>query len=193
MDTIATKITEYILKKDIISKENFEIYKYGFVCFIELALSTLTSVVISLYLGMFLECLFFFLLFIPLRSFGGGIHMDKYWQCYIVSCAVLTVSLLLVKYVTLPTWASMLMIIVGVISLYIIGPINHANRDVTKEENAIFIKRTNITLALSIIISFILLFLKNSKFLFLEAIVFMFLLSTAVLVKFQQRKKQILD
>lgn len=50
MEHLAKKLTEYILKKGIITEESFEIYQYGFQCFLELSASTICSIVIALFL-----------------------------------------------------------------------------------------------------------------------------------------------
>lgn len=72
MEHLSIVLTNYIFKKGIIDKKKYEIYQYGFQCFLEVSASTICSIVIALLLHMFSECLFFFLLFIPMRSFSGG-------------------------------------------------------------------------------------------------------------------------
>lgn len=78
MEYLANKLTDYIIEKGIITEDMTGIYKYGFQCFLEFSVSTLCSIIIALFFGMLPECLFFFLLFIPMRSFGGGLHMKTY-------------------------------------------------------------------------------------------------------------------
>ena len=73
MEYLANKLTDYIIEKGIITEDMTGIYKYGFQCFLEFSVSTLCSIIIALFFGMLPECLFFFLLFIPMRSFGGGL------------------------------------------------------------------------------------------------------------------------
>ena len=79
MEHLSIVLTNYIFKKGIIDEKNYEIYQYGFQCFLEVSASTICSIVIALLLHMFSECLFFFLLFIPMRSFSGGLHLKTYF------------------------------------------------------------------------------------------------------------------
>lgn len=72
MEYLSHKLTDYILKKEIIKQDSYDIYQYGFQCFLEISVSTICSIVIALLLHMLPECLFFFLLFIPMRSFSDG-------------------------------------------------------------------------------------------------------------------------
>lgn len=102
MEHLAKRLADYICEKEIITEEMTEIYQYGFQCFLELSVSTVCSIIIALFLGMLPECLFFFLLFIPMRSYGGGLHMKTYFACFIGSCLILTASLLAVKYLQSP-------------------------------------------------------------------------------------------
>lgn len=97
MEHLSIVLTNYIFKKGIIDEKSYEIYQYGFQCFLEVSASTICSIMIALLLHMFPECLFFFLLFIPMRSFSGGLHLKTYFSCFIGSCLILTCTLLIVK------------------------------------------------------------------------------------------------
>lgn len=177
---ISKRLTDYILKKGVIEEKDYDIYNYGFVCFFEVMLSTVTSIIIALFLGMLRPCLFFFLIFIPMRSYGGGLHLNSYFACYIASCLILTISLLAIKYVTLPLFVSFLIYIASAAFIFLIGPVDHPNRSVNAYENDIFKKKTNITLFFSTVISVILLFYRNNTYLMLEAIIFVFLAVTLI-------------
>ena len=140
MEHLSIVLTNYIFKKGIIDKKNYEIYQYGFQCFLEVSASTICSIVIALLLHMFSECLFFFLLFIPMRSFSGGLHLKTYFSCFIGSCLILTTTLLIVKYLTIPIPISFMLYVFCAIIVLIIGPVDHPNREVDSQENRIFIQ-----------------------------------------------------
>lgn len=106
MEYLSAKLANYILKKGLIDTEAYEIYQYGFQCFLEVSVSTICSLFLALLLHMLPECLFFFLLFIPLRSFGGGLHLKTYFACFIGSCLILLFTLLSVKYFTIPLFSA---------------------------------------------------------------------------------------
>jgi len=187
MEYLSTKLTDYILKKGVIEEKDYDIYKYGFLCFLETSLSTVTGIVIALFLKMLFQALFFFILFIPMRSFNGGLHLKKYYACYISSCIILMLSLLAVKYITLPCYASFIVYLFFATLILFIGPVDHPNRDVSKSENTKFKKRTNITVLISTVISVLLLIYKNNSYLMLEAIVFVFLGITSITGKYANR------
>ncbi len=181
MEHLSIVLTEYIFKKGIIDKKSYEIYQYGFQCFLEVSASTICSIIIALLLHMLSECLFFFLLFIPMRSFGGGLHLKTYFSCFVGSCLILTSSLLIVKYVTIPMPVSFMLYVLCAIIILNIGPVDHPNREVDSQENHIFTKRTHFTLLFSVILAVIFAVTGNTRYMFLQAIVFAFICITALI------------
>ena len=192
MNFLSKKLTEYILEKGIIEKYNYEIYQYGFQIFLELSLNILFSIIIAVILDMKIECIFFFLFFIPLRSYNGGLHMDRYLSCFLLSCTTLALTLLIVKHFTLDPIFSYLLYAISVFIIIITGPINHPNREVNSEENIRFKAKSNITLALGFIISITFLLLSNHRYLFLEALVYALVSSTLLIgrLKYVQKCKK---
>lgn len=179
MNHLAKKLTNYIFEKGIITEEVLTIYEYGFQCFLEMVTSTLCSIIIAIFLNMLPECLFFFLLFIPLRSFGGGLHMKTYFACFIGSCLILVSALLSAKYLTVPLVMSFGLYALSAILILIIGPVDHPNREVDAQDNRIFIKRIYITIFVSLFFAIFFIISKNTKYMFLQAIVFLFVLVTS--------------
>ena len=192
MNFLSKKLTEYILEKGIIEKYNYEIYQYGFQIFLELSLNILCSIIIAVILDMKIECIFFFLFFIPLRSYNGGLHIDRYLSCFLLSCTTLALTLLIVKHFTLDPIFSYLLYAISVFIIIITGPINHPNREVNSEENIRFKAKSNITLALGFIISITFLLLSNHRYLFLEALVYALVSSTLLIgrLKYVQKYKK---
>ncbi len=180
MEHLSIKLTDYILKKELIHKEDYAIYQYGFQCFLEVALSTVCSIVIALFLHMLPECLFFFLFFIPMRSFSGGLHLNTYFACFIGSCLILVSTLLAVKYFTVPIFISLILYIICAIVILSIGPVNHPNREVDPQENRIFLRKTYLTLLLSLLTAILFFAANNVRYMLLQAIVFLFICITAV-------------
>ena len=188
MEFIAKKLTDYIFKKGIITEDLIEIYQYGFQCFLELSVSTLCSIIIALFLGMLPECLFFFLFFIPMRSFGGGVHMKTYFACFIGSCFILTSTLLAVKYFAIPLIPAFILYLFSAILILVIGPVDHPNREVDTQDNRTFIKRTYATMLVSFLLALFFIFTRNQKYMFLQAIVFTFIFSTSFIGRLLYKK-----
>lgn len=101
MEKIAARLTGILLERHIIDKSMYDIYKYGFLSLLEIGSALLTSTLICLGMGMIKEGIIFFAFFIPLRSYLGGVHLKKYWQCYLASCLALFTVLMVVKFVVI--------------------------------------------------------------------------------------------
>lgn len=186
MKYVSVKLTDYILKKHIIHKEDYDVYQYGFQCFLELFVSTICSIIIAFSLNMVLECLLFFLFFIPMRSFSGGIHLNTYIACLCSSCLILLFTLLAAKYLTVSGIISFIIFVGCAIIIKLSGPVDHPNRKVDSIENQTFVKRTNLVLLLHTLIAIIFL-LFNNKCLLLQAITYLFLCITSLIGKAKYR------
>lgn len=181
MEHLAKKLTNYILEKGMITEDMIEIYQYGFQCFLELSASTLCSIIISLFLDMIPECFFFFLIFIPMRSFGGGLHMKTYLACFIGSCIVLISTLLAVKFLTIPLIPAFVLYLFTAILILIIGPVDHPNREVNTNDNRTFIKRTHFTMLVSFLLALLFIYIRNRRYMFLQSIIFTFIFATSLI------------
>jgi len=190
MERLSIALTNYILKKEVISKEDYDIYLYGFQSFLELFLNLICSLFISFFLHMEVECLLFFLLFIPLRSFNGGLHLKSYFSCLVFSCATMTIILLVVKYYSLNAPVSFLLYLVFMILIKLTGAVDHPNRPVDTDENQTFTHKTDRTLFISFLAALCFLFLNMEKYIFLEALIYLLVFITLILSKIKERNKQ---
>lgn len=90
MEQLAEKLTRYIIKKEIISKEEYELYRYGMLTGLEMALCMAICTIIAIYLKSFLEYIVLIAVFFSLRAYVGGIHLKHFASCLICSCSVIT-------------------------------------------------------------------------------------------------------
>lgn len=187
MERLSVVLTNYIMKKGVISKESYDIYLYGFQSFLELFFNIICSIAIAVTLHMEIECLLFFIFFIPLRSFNGGLHLESYYSCLIFSCMTMTVILLLVKYIHLSTPVSFVLFFILLIAIKFTGSYNHPNRPVDEEENKILIRKTNFTFILSILAAFGFLVFQSDRYLFLLMLTYLLVFITLVASKIIHR------
>ncbi|MCR4568497.1 MAG: accessory gene regulator B family protein [Pseudobutyrivibrio sp.] len=187
MEKISARLTDYILNKGLIKKEDYNIYQYGFLCFLETTVGILSCIIISIIVGMFWEGVFFLLVFMPLRSFGGGLHLEKFYQCFIVSCLIMIASLLIVKSFSIPKIISLSVVFLSSVALLLIGPVDHPNREVEPEDNLIFIRKTKYTVFICMLVSIVLFFFDKTTYLFLEAVIFVILFITNCLAEIKKK------
>lgn len=133
MEKIATKLTDLLIENNVINNSMYEIYQYGFLRMLEIGGAFLTGVVICFGMGMLKEGVIFLIFFAPLRSYLGGIHLKNYWQCYILSCLVLTLVLLITKYVTFNPYITCGLIMLGTIGMGI-----EAYKEYRRQRNKVY-------------------------------------------------------
>lgn len=141
MEKMAKWLTYYIAQKTCLEKEEKEIYYYGFQVGLEVILNTIISIALSVYLGMFWQCILFFVFFIPLRSYAGGIHARRYLNCLLASCLSLAVILIMVKYITIPWQLSAMISFVCWGLLWFLSPVEGENRTLDIEEKIYYRKK----------------------------------------------------
>lgn len=146
IERISIAIIEYLLKKQVISEDEKEYYRYG----VEITISSILNVILILLIGVIFksitESLVFLILFVPLRQFTGGYHADTYLMCNTLFCGLYLLVLLLYKstYLLVTTYMSVLITFISVSIFIIMCPIEHINKPIAPANK----KRHKITAAL---------------------------------------------
>lgn len=91
MNKAANLLTEFLLKHNIINKEEKDIYNYGFISGIELLFCLIINLLIAMIRNYWVELAIVLAVFIPLRSYVGGIHMKSYFSCLICTTCVINI------------------------------------------------------------------------------------------------------
>lgn len=71
-----------------IKEDEQEVYTYGYTLLFETSICIAAMGCIGILFDMILEVIVFSAVFIPLRSFGGGIHAEQDWKCILLSAIV---------------------------------------------------------------------------------------------------------
>lgn len=175
MEKLASKLTEYLIHKEVILQEKRNIYQFGFQVGLEVILNTVISILIAVACKMEVECIVFFFVFIPLRSYAGGLHLNSYIQCMICSCLSLLLILLVVKYIKIDSILMMCIIALSIIFIKVIKPVEHINRPVSRKKYTEFVKKLNITLIVLAVVSTVLFVLDVKRMLFTVAVTMLFM------------------
>lgn len=141
MGKVAEKLTNYIIQKGTIKEDERETYEYGFSIATEMLLCVIVCFSISIALYTFVEGILFFAVFIPLRSYAGGLHLSSYWSCFSLSCLTFFIIMLLGKYLELPIYIALIIFFVLEIVIYNLYPVENVNREVDADEDIEFRKR----------------------------------------------------
>lgn len=109
------KIANILLRNKYIEEAMYSVYQYGIQMAFEVGCSFIMSIIICCACGQMIDGIIFFGVFIPLRSYLGGFHMNSYWACFICSSTVLVGILLLVRFCNPNPIVSWIMLIFSVV------------------------------------------------------------------------------
>lgn len=174
MKKISNILTVYLLKNDIISQSQYNIYQFGFQVGLEFVVCIGLCFIISIQMHMIHLFVAFWLIFFSLRSHVGGLHMKSYGTCLVFSCLSFWMVLVLTKYCILSPQMCIFIFSLDFLILFFIKPVENDNRNVTIEEKKVYGRRIKRILLLLACI-FIYLYLVDS-FEFIRVILFTLLL-----------------
>ena len=105
MEKIADLLTKFMISESSSENLDYEVCKFGLLMAIEVAINTVIALCISFLLGMFRYGILFLTFFSLLRAFAGGVHLERFWSCTVLSGMVLSMVLLIAKYAVMKkTW-----------------------------------------------------------------------------------------
>lgn len=153
MCKIARFLANYVIQKGTVKEDEREMYEYGFQIAIESVLCLITCFVISLMLHTIPEGILFFVIFVPLRSYAGGLHLNNYWSCFSLSCLTFFAIMIIGKYLTISMYIALVLLLFLEVAVYNMYPVENSNRVVDADENRHFKKRLQQFLLIDIIIA----------------------------------------
>lgn len=137
MESLACAITDFLLRRDVIQKEDYEIYVYGYAVFLEQLFQVIGFIILGVITGHFLHTCVFLGTFYLLRSSFGGYHAETSFRCMMLSYGGWAVVMSLTSWVNsceevpIVLWA-LLVLDAGVFAK--LGPVAHANKPLTQQQ-----------------------------------------------------------
>ena len=189
MKKIAFLMTNYIIRKEIVDESERDTYEFGFQVIVETFISLLISLLIALNFNMILEGILFFLIFIPLRSYAGGYHAERYIWCLFLSCTTFYMILITVKLINLPKGISFVLIMLLLLCILLLYPAENINRPINKKEQIYFKKKLKIYLTFDVVLAVLLYLLSNDNYLFLMMVTLIMIVITMIIGKFKFKKE----
>ncbi len=185
-------IAKKLVEKNTISSENKPIYQYGIQQGFTIGLNILTTFVIGLVFKMIVESFLFLAVYIPLRSFAGGVHAKTANRCYVYSTIMIIAELLVIKFLPFGIFiGSCLSLISGAI-IFLLAPVETENKKLDESEKQVYKKRARIILIIELVIQFIIALMSwnNIMMCFSLAFVSLSLIMLAGVIKNNYNDKQ---
>lgn len=165
MDKIAQRLVTYVINKGVIKEEESAEYVYGFTIALEMCLSLIFSFFIAYKLHTIVEGVFFFIIFIPLRSYAGGLHLNQYYKCLALSCLTFSAVMLISRMLTGNMAYELIAFLILELIIYALYPVENVNRTVDLKENAYFKRKLEKYLLIDFVIALALFLLDKERYL----------------------------
>lgn len=134
MKRLSEKITDYILRSGVIQRESYALYQYGFQIGLEMVSCLLVCFIIAWYLHMILEFLVSSIIFILLRTYAGGVHLNSYKGCFVISVFVQTLVVICSEIFYFSLNVSWGLILCSSVCIWIFSPVECISKELDEEE-----------------------------------------------------------
>ncbi len=142
----STYLSLLLLKEQIITADDEEIYKYGF----EITIANMVNGIIILLIGIGFhklpETFLFYLAFVSLRFFCGGYHADSYQKCFLYFTITGSLCIMASEWISRYEKATIVLFFSATAALWLCifkkAPVEHENRPLTQKEELFFRKRS---------------------------------------------------
>ena len=127
------KIADYLISQEVIDKDEFDIYVYGY----ETALSGIIDFLMISIIGWFTHqlhsTLVFFVMFVSIRLYVGGYHAKTYFQCKIMFISIYLLVIFLSN-LYLPIVGIVIALVSYLITVICFAPIENINKPLDDSE-----------------------------------------------------------
>ena len=141
MEWVLKKIVTQLERKNLIQKEEIEIYQFGLECELLKLVHILSYILIGVFTGELLSLIVSGCVLIYLRRKTGGYHAKTRLGCYVFSCGMVVLICWMNSRNILMSSSGMGLVVADIIIL-IFAPIENINRKLDSEERVHFRKHT---------------------------------------------------
>ena len=134
MKQLSEKIAKYVIKTGVVSPELYVVYQYGFQIGLEMLCCFVTCLSIAIYMHMIPEFAIFTGIFMLLRTYAGGVHLNSFGSCFICSVTVQTIAMYFNSKYKFTVGTAWLLILVSAILILKAAPVECINRELDDAE-----------------------------------------------------------
>lgn len=134
MKRLSEKLTGYIIKTGTVSEELYAVYQYGFQIGLEMLCCFVICLSIAIYLHMIPEFIIFTGIFMLLRTYAGGVHLNSFLACLICSVTVQNLVLFIDSTWILPTVIAWVITLISISLIWKCAPVENVNRELDSNE-----------------------------------------------------------
>ena len=149
VQALSEKIVKYAIQNDHIKQEQQEEYLYALNLILNIIFTDITMLFIGFLMHMVWESIAFWLVYKILRKYCGGFHFGTSLTCYLSSCVMCPVVLLIIRYAPLNIAVWSVITAAAAVFLLIFSPVSAANKPLDEKETVVFGKVARILVLLA--------------------------------------------
>lgn len=151
IEKCADKVTYWLTSCGVIEKEDKELYSYAIQSFLMSLSPLMMAVGFGIVMGCVRQSVMIVIPFMIIRKFSGGFHTKHAWTCFVWSCLLVFMCIVLSLYIR-GGWILASVTVGSSVSLVIFSPIDNENRVLSLEEQGLYKKITAIFVVVFVLI-----------------------------------------
>ncbi len=162
-EKLSETITNSLIINKTIDSNDRELYCYGLKQGLTWLFNILTMIAVGVLCGMLWQCIVFISAYIPLRHYAGGYHAKTPIRCYLFSIVLITVVLLVIKYVHWNIFIYGILLLLSILCILVLSPVETANKPLDTLERKEYRKRTYWIVTVEACITMITILIRNDS------------------------------
>lgn len=160
---LSYKFANLLVKNEVIEKEDFEIYRYGFETLIYFIVNISVALCIGIIFDRFIHTIIFLSCYCTLRQFTGGYHARNYTECTLTFIGMYLMTIFVANniYIDKNKYLLILFMIFSIYIIYRFAPLEHRNKPLSENDKKHY-KIVSIKISMIIGVTFILSILFNA-------------------------------
>ena len=136
---LSKRLTSFFILKNSINEDERESYDYCFEMMLSTVMNLISLIVIGLISGKYFETMTFAIVFMSLRSCGGGFHANTHFGC-LSSLLLIFISMLILTYLKVQVLAMISIPVFGVAMFisFLLAPVDCNNKRISQGEKSKF-------------------------------------------------------
>ncbi len=163
LQRLSESFAEKLIRNEIISKADADVYAYGFFQTVMLLLNVITTLLLGILYQEFFLCIILNMAYIPIRISAGGHHASSPMVCYIISTLMIAGLLAIIKWVSIHWMLMLSLMLAASVIIFLLAPVETESNPLDEIERKVYRQRTHLVLSIEIIASIIFLFLGQGK------------------------------
>lgn len=148
------RVCMYLVKNNVIKEADIEIYSYGLNQMFVMGFNLLTTFILGILFDMLLETFVFMAVYVPIRTYAGGLHMSTQVRCYFASVVMIVLALFVIGSIDNNYMLCLLLSVTSGIIILKLAPVQDSNKPLSEGEKISYGKRTKSFVIVAIMATF---------------------------------------